>query len=384
MKIAQIAPIIESVPPEKYGGTERVISTLTEELVKRGHEVTLFASGDSKTSARLLSIYHSSLRKANIENMYGHNIWSLLNVGLAYQLQDEFDIIHDHNSQNNPVSLPLANIAKVPVVMTLHGALTNGYNKAFEFYRKPYLVTVSKKQAEPAPNLHYIGNVYHGINMHSYPFYQENDGYLLFVGRVRVEHGVEVKGLHHAIDIAETTNMPLIIAAKIDTSFEEDVRYFNQVIKPRLSSKIRWIGEVDETTRNTLMSRAFCTLHTINFAEPFGLTLIEAMACGSPVIGFDRGSIPEIIQHGKTGFVVKNTYEAINALKNIGTIDRLCCRSYVKENFSAEKMAEAYEKIYYKVAKKTIFKRIPKTIMQSSTANIHSIRKTITKVFADL
>jgi len=349
MKIAQIAPIIEQVPPVKYGGTEKIISVLTEELVKRGHEVTLFASGDSKTAALLSAVYPIHLRKANVENIYGPNVWSLLNVGMAYQRQDEFDVIHDHNSQNNPVSLPLANLAKIPVVMTLHGPLYNGYNKAFEFYRKPYLVTISKRQAEPAPDLNYIGNVYHGLQMEKYPHSQEHDGYLLFVGRIHIENGVEEKGLHHAIEIAQMTGMPLIIAAKLDTSIPEDVEYFKTVIKPKFSEKIRWMGEVDEKTRNRLMSRAYCLLHPINFPEPFGLTLIEALGCGCPVIAFDKGSIPELIEDDKTGFVVRSSIEAINKLKQIEKIDRTYCRTSALDRFSAERMVDGYESIYEKV-----------------------------------
>jgi glycosyltransferase involved in cell wall biosynthesis len=381
MRIAQIAPIIESVPPKSYGGTERVISALTEELVKRGHDVTLFASGDSETKAKLFSVYHTSLRKANIEDVYGPNIWSLLNVGMAYQMQDEFDIIHDHNSQNNPVSLPLANLSRTPVVMTLHGPLTNGYSKSFDFYRKPHLVTISKRQAEPAPLLNYIGNVYHGLNMSYYPFSDSNDGYLLFVGRVHVAHGIEEKGLHHAIDIAEKVGLPLIIAAKLDASIAKDVEYFKERIKPRLRDKIRWLGEVNETQRNQLMSRAIALLHPINFPEPFGLTLIEAMACGCPVIAFDKGSIPEVIQHGKTGYVVNDTTEAVQKVKHVATISRQYCRSYSLQNFSAARMARDYEHIYNKaivdrIALRTVTKRFNGHV---STDQIRSFRRVVTK-----
>jgi len=360
MKIAQIAPIIESVPPKNYGGTERIISTLTEELVKRGHEVTLFASGDSKTKAKLFSVYHTSLRKANTEDIYGPNIWSLLNVGMAYQMQDEFDIIHDHNSQNNPVSLPLANLSRTPVVMTLHGPLTNGYSKSFYFYRKPHLVAISKKQRVPAPDLNYIGNVYHGLNMSHYPVSTGSDGYLLFVGRVHLAHGMEEKGLHHAIDIAEKADLPLIIAAKLDTSIKEDVEYFKEKIKPRLNEKIRWLGEVNETRRNQLMSRAIALIHPINFAEPFGLTLIEAMACGCPVIAFNKGSIPEVIQDGKTGFVVTTSDEAVSAIQKVPSLSRAYCREYSLKNFCAERMAEDYEIIYAKAREEKLGRSITK------------------------
>lgn len=380
MRIAQIAPIIESVPPKGYGGTERVISALTEELVKRGHEVTLFASGDSETKAELFSVFHTSLRKAHMEDMYGPNIWSLLNVGIAYQMQDQFDIIHDHNSQNNPVSLPLANLSRTPVIMTLHGPLTNGYNKAFDFYKKPYLVTISKKQAEPSPDLNYIGNVYHGLPMSYYPYSSQHDGYLLFVGRVHFRHGVEEKGLHHAIDIAERLDLPLMIAARLEPDFPDDVAYFNEKIKPRLKGKIRWIGEVDEAKRNKLMSRAMCLIHSINFPEPFGLTLIEAMATGCPVVAFNKGSIPEIIKDGKTGFVVENSEQAIEAIKKIGTIDKRYCRDYALTNFSAERMAEDYERIYMKATELKAFGPVIKRFDSSLvTQQVNSLRKPMRK-----
>ncbi|HSW97895.1 MAG TPA: glycosyltransferase family 4 protein [Candidatus Saccharimonadales bacterium] len=343
MRIAQIAPIIESLPPKKYGGTERVIYALTEELVKRGHVVTLFASGDSQTSAELVSVFPKALRKTTGENIYGNNIWSLRNVRLAYQMQNQFDIIHDHTYY---ISLPLANNAQVPVVITLHGPITKEDKQAFEIHNKPYVISISHKQSEIAPDLNYIGNVYHGLPMQSYPYSETDEGYLLFVGRIHVEKGVEEKGMHHAIDIAEKTNLPLLIAAKLDKSLPEDVAYFQQKIKPRLTDKIRWIGEVDEQKRNLLMSKAICLLHTINFPEPFGLTLIEAMACGCPVIAFDMGSIPEIIINGKTGFVVQNSDEAIHALNKITKINRYYCRNYTLTRFSVSRMTDEYETIY--------------------------------------
>jgi glycosyltransferase involved in cell wall biosynthesis len=357
MRIAQIAPIIESVPPTRYGGTERVISALTEELVKRGHEVTLFASGDSQTRAKLVSVYPRCLRESNVENIYGTNIWSLLNVGLAYQESKSFDIIHDHNSQNNPVSLPLANLSETPVVMTLHGPLDGdyGFNKNgegyefFEMYNRPHLVTISKQQKHVAPHLNFAGTVYHGLPMRHYPFSKKHDGYLLFVGRVHLYKGVEEKGLLNAIKVAKLLNMPMYIAAKIDKTSKEDVRYFKQVIQPLLSDEIQFLGEVDETMRNELMSRALCVLHPTNFAEPFGLTIIESMACGAPVIGFHHGSIPEIIADGVSGYVVESIEEMARKVKDIEKISRVGTREYALEHFSVEKMVDGYERIYDRV-----------------------------------
>lgn len=338
MKIAQIAPLIESVPPEKYGGTERVVYALTEELVKRGHEVTLFASGDSKTSAKLVSVFPKALRKAKMQDLYGSNVYTNLNYGLAYSRQYQFDIIHDHLGH---VSLPTANLSQTPVVMTLHGAFTPENKRIFEILNKPYYVSISNSQREPVPNLHYAGTAYNGLYMEDYPFARGNEGFLLFVGRISME-----KGVHFAIEVAQYLNLPLIIAAKLESV---DLPYFNEYIGPRLSDQIRWIGEVSEEERNKLLSKALCFLHPVTWREPFGLTLIESMACGCPVVGFNKGSIPEVIRHGKTGYVVDDINKMIEAVEKIDSIDRAECRKHALENFSAQKMADKYEQIYRKI-----------------------------------
>lgn len=360
MRIAQIAPIIESVPPKKYGGTERVVSALTEQLVKMGHDVTLFASGDSQTSAKLISIYPKSLREVKIEDMYGLNYWQLLNIGTAFKMQDQFDIIHDHNGHS---SLPTANIAKTPIVMTLHGAFDARSKKLYEALNSPHFVAISKAQRKSAPNLNYAGIVYNGLEMNDYPFSETDEGYLLFVGRISFE-----KGLHHAINVAQYLNLPLIIAAKLDTS---DVIYFEEYIKPRLSDQIKWIGEVDQLQRNELMSKAICLLHPITWKEPFGLTMIEAMACGCPVIAFNKGSIPEIIKNGKTGYIVEDAEEMIDAVANIKSINRAFCREYVLGRFNCENMAKGYEQIYTKVVKQHLRSKRRELNKQLLAQNIH-------------
>jgi glycosyltransferase involved in cell wall biosynthesis len=341
MKIAQIAPLAERVPPKKYGGTERVIHALTEELVKRGHDVTLFASGDSITSAKLISVFPKSLREAKIKDLYGTNTFSMLNVGLAYQMQREFDIIHDHNAH---LSIPTANISQVPVIMTLHGALQGDLKYLYTVFDKINYASISMAQRVPAPNLNYVGNVYNGLPMDDYPFSEVNDGYLLFVGRISAE-----KGTHFAVKVAKALGLPLIIAAKLDTVNLDDVAYFHKYIKPYLSKKIKWIGEVDEKERNLLMSKALCSLHPVTWPEPFGLTLIEAMACGCPVVAFNKGSIPEVIKNKKTGFVVNNLPQMIQAVKKIHTLKRLNCRIHAVESFDAKKMADGYEKAYNQI-----------------------------------
>lgn len=340
MRIAQIAPIIERVPPKRYGGTERVVYHLTEELIKLGHDVTLFASGDSITSAKLVSIYPIALRAAKIKELYGHNVWSLFNIGEAYARQDEFDIIHDHNGH---ISLPTANIARTPTVMTLHGPFTPENRHIFRKLSRPYIVSISNAQ-RTEPNLNYAGTVYNGLDLENYPFSQEHGGYLLFVGRISLE-----KGVHNAIELALNTNLPLIIAAKLE---ETDRPYYHAYVEPYLSEQIRWIGEVDEAERNRLMSKALCFVHAITWREPFGLTLIEAMACGCPVIAYRMGAIPEIVAHGKTGFVVDTMEEMIDSVINIDSIDRAECRRHVLENFSAQKMATGYEKVYKEILEK--------------------------------
>ncbi len=344
MRIAQITSPVLKIPPSKYGGTERVVSALTEELVKRGHDVTLFASGDSVTSAQLIPITKINLTDTGVADPYGANPWTLLGIGKAYAMQDSFDIIHDHTWH---LGLPTAQLARTPSVFTLHGPITADNKKIFEKMDHPYLVTISKAQAVPAPHLNYAGTVYHGFSMEHYPFSSEHGKYLLYVGRISAE-----KGVHHAIDAALHLNLPLIIAAKVDSV---ELTYYEKYIKPRLGGKITWIGEVDEEERNTLMSGALAFLHPACWREPFGLTLIEAMACGTPVIGFNQGSVPELVKHGVSGYVVDNTKEMIHAIRNIHSIDRRGTRNYAIKKFTVKNMVDGYEEIYDRIL--TVTKR---------------------------
>ncbi len=345
MRIAQIAPIPERVPPKKYGGTERVIYHLTEELVRMGHDVTLFASGDSITSAKLISVVPKALREIeNTNDIYGFNIAAMLHMGLAYSMQDQFDIIHDHNPHMN---LPTANISRTPVVMTWHGPYDREISRYFAMLNNPKLVSISHSQASRAPGLNFIANVYNGLPMQNYPFSANHKNYLLFVGRIDEE-----KGVHLAMDVAIRLNMPLIIAAKLDDQVPKIKKYFEKQILPRLKAYpnlLSWIGEVNETQRNELMKNAMCLVHAVTWPEPFGLTLIEAMACGCPVVALNNGSIPEVVQNGKTGFVVENMDQMAEAIKQINKIDRAYCRKYSVHKFSARRMAQGYVAIYEKV-----------------------------------
>lgn len=341
MRIAQIAPLVERVPPKKYGGTERIVSVLTEELIARGHDVTLFASGDSLTSARLASVYPRSLRESRTKEMYGFNIWTLMNIGAAFSRPKDFDIIHDHNAH---VSLPTAQIAATPVLKTMHGTLSVGARLIFRSLPRPWLVSISESQRDPAPDLHWLATVYHGLPLHAYPFSEQHDGYLLFVGRITPD-----KGVHIAIEVAQILDFPLRIAAKLDPNVPANVAYFRDYVEPQLSDRIRWVGEVDETERNLLMSRAAGLLHPATWREPFGLVMIEAMGCGCPVIAFDRGSPRELVVNGKTGFVVDDMEGMMDAVIKLPTIDRAECRRHAIEHFNVKRMADGYEAAYRKI-----------------------------------
>jgi glycosyltransferase involved in cell wall biosynthesis len=348
MKIAQIAPIVEQIPPRSYGGTERVISALTEELVARGHEVTLFATGNSKTSARLASVVPRGLRDAtNDKDIYGFNTPTMQHIGAAYARYREFDIIHDHNPH---MSLPTANVVQTPVVLTWHSPYDEVLGRYFRQLNRPYLVSISHSQAALAKDLQFYGTVHNGLPLAHYPFGEKKGEYLIFVGRIDRE-----KGVHLAMDAAIALKKPLIIAAKLDDSVPQIKAYFEEEIAPRLRAHpkmLSWIGEVDEEKRNELMQGALCLLHAVTWPEPFGLTLIEAGACGCPVVAFNKGAIPEIIKNGINGYVVENLGEMIKAVRSIDRINRAACRSHVLEHFSDTRMADGYEAIYRKILAK--------------------------------
>jgi glycosyltransferase involved in cell wall biosynthesis len=371
MRIAQIAPIVERIPPKKYGGIERVIHALVEELVARGHDVTLFASGNSVTSGKLVSVVPKGLREVrNEKDMYGFNTESLLNMGLAYARHREFDIIHDHNPL---LSLPTANIVQTPVVMTWHGPYEKYMIKYFKNFLRPHLVSLSRSQAALAPDLTFAGTVYNGLPMEEYPFSKKHGDYLVFIGRIDMQ-----KGVHLAMDAAIALNKKLIIAAKLDESVPEIKKYFDDYIAPRLKAHpklLSWIGEVNEKERNQLFRNALCLLHAVTWPEPFGLTLIEAGACGTPVVAFNRGAIPEIVEDGVTGFVVESVEEMVEAVRNIETIDRATCRARMLSRFSAKRMTDRYEAIYRKIIEESYGGRYKPPIRSIYQNHEHSYRK---------
>lgn len=364
MRIAQIAPLIESIPPKFYGGTERVVHAITEELVRRGHDVTLFASGDSKTSARHIWVHHTSLREAYPDDFKSRVIYSQLHLSTAYSYQHEFDVIHDHTGH---FGVHFAQLSSTPVVMTLHGVISPLCQYVFTKLRKPFLTPISNALKKPAPWLNYTDTVYNGLNFDTYPDEgDKDDGYLLFVGRICPE-----KGVHYAIEAAEKSGLPLIIAAKYEPELNK--AYFEEKIKPRLTDTIRWIGEVNQEDRNRLFSRALVSLHPVTWPEPFGLTLIEAMACGSPVIAFNQGSIPEVIQHNRTGFIVDNTDEMVRAITKVGTIRRRTCMEYARNTFNVRRMVNGYESIYRQLMRDNVNRSKKDTLHMSDQYHLSKI-----------
>jgi glycosyltransferase involved in cell wall biosynthesis len=337
LRIAQIAAPIESVPPTEYGGTERVIATLIRGLSALGHQLTLYASGDSVTQAKLISVCDQALRRAN---MLGYGIMDLtmFNIGRAYAdaAQGEYDVVHDHNAI---LGLPLANLCDTPAVMTVHGPFTDSNRGAYEELDKPHLVAISQAQASLAPGVKFAGVIHNGLAMDHYPFGARPGAYLLTVGRISDE-----KGTLNAIQVANELDMPLVIAAKLDPY---DTEYYHDVIARHIDGeRIKWEGEVNETRRNELMSGARCLLHPINWPEPFGLVMIEAMACGTPVIAFDQGSVPEVVLPGTTGLIVPDIDGMVDAVRQVDQIDRRACRDYALHAFSAERMTQAYADLY--------------------------------------
>jgi glycosyltransferase involved in cell wall biosynthesis len=334
MKIAQVAPLYESVPPKLYGGTERVVSYLTEELVEMGHEVTLFASGDSETAARLIPACPSSLRldKGCIDQLAHHYVM----LEDVMERAKEFDIIHFHVDY---LHFPLSKITGFPHVTTLHGRLDlPDLVPLYRKYREMPVVSICHGQRKPLCWANWVGNVYHGLPECLSP----GDGsgkYLAFLGRICPEKRVDL-----AIQIALEGGMPLKIAAKVD---RVDREYYEFKIKPLLANpNVEYIGEIAEHQKSEFLGKAYAHLFPIDWPEPFGLTMIEAMACGTPTIAFNCGSVPEVITHGVSGLIVNNVLEAVSAVAEASTLNRAACRQEFETRFTASRMAQDYVKLY--------------------------------------
>jgi glycosyltransferase involved in cell wall biosynthesis len=340
MRIAQVAPLYESVPPKLYGGTERVVSWLTEELVAMGHEVTLFASGDSLTTARLVPGCARSLRlTARLGDPLTHHFVLLEQV---LREKDNFDLIHFHIDY---LHFPLSRHQQVAQVSTLHGRLDiPDLVPIYREFPEMPVVSISNAQRLPLPWINWQGTVHHGLPENRLSLGSSPDKYLAFLGRISPE-----KGLDQAIEIAKRAGIPLKIAAKIDPA---DAEYFKTYIKPLMNhSLIEFIGEISDREKNEFLGRAMALLFPINWPEPFGIVVIEAMACGLPVIAYPCGSVPEIVEDGVTGFLVNDVREAVKAVEHITAIDRVTCRRRFEERFTSKRMAADYLKIYERILK---------------------------------
>lgn len=339
MRIAQVSPLWERVPPPAYGGIELVVGLLCDELVRRGHEVTLFASGDSITLAKLESVHPCAMRLDPTVKDYG--VYELLQLSQVYERADEFDIIHSHMGHT---ALPYANLVKTPTVHTLHGVFTPDNEKLFNYARRQSFVSISNAQREARLGLNCIATVYNGVDVSTYKFHEKPDqpAYLAFLGRLSPE-----KGPHLAIEIAQRTGWHLKMAGKVDVVDQE---YFEEKIKPHIDGKqIEYLGEANHAQKSVLMGGAVATLFPVTWREPFGLVMIESMAAGTPVIAMKIGSTPEVIVHGKTGFLCESVEECIVALDKVATLDRYACREHIFTNFSGQRMTDGYEAVYQQI-----------------------------------
>ena len=335
MRIAQVAPLYESVPPQLYGGTERVVSYLTEELVRQGHHVTLFASGDSQTRARLIPVCERSLRlDPEQRDQLAHHVLMLEEVA---KRAAHFDVIHFHIDY---LHYPLSRRQPVAQLTTLHGRLDMPeLAPLYAEFREMPVVSISDAQRAPLPHANWLGTVHHGLPLDLLRFAAGPGSYLAFVGRTSPE-----KGLDRAIEIARRAGIELRIAAKVDAA---DREYFEEVIAPLLDGPlVEFVGEIGEAEKEEFLGKALALLFPIDWPEPFGLVMIEAMACGTPVIAFSGGSVSEIVDPGRTGFIVADLDAAVGAVGEVARLDRSLCREVFEARFSAERMACEYLDLY--------------------------------------
>lgn len=345
LRIAQLAGVVEAVPPAKYGGTERVVSLLTEELVHRGHDVTLFASGDSRTAARLVptvdaALWHNPRFQAAEPFLAGA-------VDAVFSRGEAFDVVHNHVGF---FAYPTARAhPELPFLSTPHGRLDlPELEPLYRRFAALPLVSISDSQRQPLPWANWQGTVYHGVDLQALAFQPSDDGYLAFLGRISAE-----KGLDTAVAVARRTGMPLKVAARmpLDPSFGSDAgddwRYYREVVEPLLRTPgVEYVGEVSGEEKAAFLGGAAALLFPITWPEPFGLVMAEALACGTPVVAFRRGSVPELIADGETGYVVETEEEMAAAVARIGAISRSSCRATAEQRFSVAAMVDGYEAIY--------------------------------------
>lgn len=335
MKIAMLSPIAWRTPPRHYGPWEWVVSLLTEGLLKRGVEVTLFATQDSQTSGRLEAVCP---RPYEEDPSLDPKVWEGLHIAHLFEKAHEFDLIHNHFD-----FLPLnwSGLVQTPIVTTIHGFSSPKILPAYRRYNgKVYYISIS--DADRDPSLDYIATIHHGIPVEQYQFHPDRGEYLLFFGRIHRD-----KGTHEAIEVAKRSGMKLLIAGII-----QDHAYFEKEVEPHLGSAIQYIGPVGPNQKSEVLGKAFALLHLVQFNEPFGLSLIEAMACGTPVVARKKGAIPEIVEEGRNGFLVETLEEACDALARIPSLDRSQCRKTVEERFHRDRMVDDYLRVYQRILEK--------------------------------
>jgi glycosyltransferase involved in cell wall biosynthesis len=335
MRIAQIAPLAESVPPKLYGGTERVVAWLVDELVELGHDVTLFASGNSRTRARLVPVWPYAFRLSR-QRTDPVAVQAVLLETMAARAA-EFDVIHCHVDW---LALPLLTRSGVPFLTTMHGRLDiAGLPDVVRHFPEAPFVSISNNQRLPLPGAHWLGTVYHGLPSQSLHPRYEPGSYLAFLGRLTKEKGPE-----DAMRIARDAGMPLRIAAKVPKG---ERGYFKEQLEPKIDGReVQLTGEVNDQTKEEFLANAAALVFPIDWPEPFGLVMIEAMACGTPVIAYRHGSVPEVIDEGVTGFVVDSEEEAVRAVGRLGEIDRRQVRACFERRFTARRMASEYAALY--------------------------------------
>ncbi len=334
MRLGFIAPLAESVPPLRYGGTERVVSWLVEELVRRGHDVTLFASGDSRTEARLVPFVPRALRGAGIRDHHPHH---LMMLGEAFRRAAEYDLIHAHVDY---LAFPFTRLVETPVVHTLHGRLDLPFLPGiYERYPGAHLVSISDAQRAPLLDVRFEATVRHGLPADLLRYHPRGGDYFLFLGRISVE-----KGPLLAIHAARAAGARLLIAAKVDAA---DREFFERDIEPLLDPpRIEFLGEVTDREKEELLGGARALLLPIDWPEPFGLTFIESLACGTPIVTRSCGSVPEILIPGVTGLIGSSLDEIVRALHEVESIDRSACRADFEKRFTVERMVDDYEAVY--------------------------------------
>ncbi len=331
MRIGILGPISWRTPPRHYGAWETVVTNLTEELVSRGHDVTLFATADSRTSAKLEAVVP---RPYSEDDTLDPKVWELLHIAHAMERAAEFDLLH--NSYDY-MPLTYSRLVSTPMITTVHGFSLDQFRLAYRKYRETNFVSIS--DADRDPYLPYVATVYNGIQLQDFTFNSTPDDYLVFIGRIHPD-----KGVHLAVEVAQRAGRRLIIAGII-----QDQPYFDEQIAPALCADVEFVGSVGPAQRDQLLRQASASLHLTTIPERFGLAMAESMATGTPVIGFDRGSVREVVADAETGFVVQTIDQAVEAVDRVPTIDRQACRRRVERLFSVEAMVDGYIRAYHTI-----------------------------------